>query len=390
MTKTKPTRNVQLPKEQTRKHLSRIEREAKQNRIVLLVIGGVIAVILVIVGYGVLRQTVLLQNEPVALVQSEPILTRDFQNRVRLIRSQLIQQINIALQNGDQNTASSYQSELANASSLGNQVLTQMTDELLLRQGAASFGVTVSPEEVQTRIEEDFGYFKNPPTPAPTRTPRPTPTVTEPITQTPTPTATPLPTATPFTKEAFDKLYADQLTQWSSLGFSEQDFRNWIEMQIYTDKVNQAIAATVPTTTLQVKFRYVRVGLGDVPTVTQSLKTDGFAKLYDAIYSNTYPITTVVASSFSWLPMDEISRTTEFGPQIAQAVFNEPIGQVTEPITNTDGTALYIAEIQAREVQPISPSFLQQRQQDAQQAWLQQRHGEVTYLTWDDRVPTKP
>ncbi len=390
MAKTKPTRNVQLPKEQTRKHLSRVEREEKQSRIVLLAIGGVIALILVVVGYGVLRQTVLLQNEPVALVKGEPILTRDFQNRVRLTRSQLKQQIAIAQQNGDSNTASSYQSELDNASGLGNQVLTQMTDEVLLRQGAADFGITVAPDEVQTRIEEGFGYYRNPPTPAPTSTPRSTPTVTEPITQTPTPTATPQPTATPFTKQAFDKLYADQLPQWAALGFTEQDFRNWIEMQIYTDKVNKAIDATVPTTTLQVKFRYLRISPGDVPTVTQSLKTDGFAKLYDTIYSNTYPITTVVASSFSWLPMDEISRTTEFGPQIAQAVFNVPIGQVTDPITNTDGTAVYIAEIQGREVQPISVSFLQQRQQVAQQAWLQQRRNEVTYLTWEDRVPTKP
>ena len=186
MSKNTPTRNVQLPKEQTRKQLSRAEREAKQNRTVLLIVGGVVALLVLIVGFGVLRENVLILNEPVANINGETISTREFQNRVRLARLTLKQQVARAEALGDTQTAQQAQSQLDDPKGLGAQVLNEMRDEILLKQGAPQFNVTVTPDEVQVYLEEDLGYQRNPPTPAPTRTPAPTPTVTEPITQTPT------------------------------------------------------------------------------------------------------------------------------------------------------------------------------------------------------------
>ncbi|HZY42878.1 MAG TPA: SurA N-terminal domain-containing protein [Anaerolineae bacterium] len=391
MSKTNSSRNVQIPKEQTRKQLSRAERDAQQSRNVMLVVGGVVAVLVLILGYGFLRENVLILNEPVANVKGGEISTRDFQNRVRLTRLTLQQQAARANAIGDQQSAQQYQQQLDDTSGLGAQVLSGMVDELLLKQGAADFGVSVSTEEVQTFLEEDLGYLKNPPTPAPTRTPAPTPTVTAPITQTPTPTSTPFPTATPITKEGFDTLYKDQLGVLSSVGLADQDYRKIVELRLLGEKVNAAIASSVPTITEQIKFKYIRIEAADVPTVTATINADGFDKVYQAVISSTFPITTVQASeTFDWVPQEEISATTEFGPTIAETLFATPISQTAVINLNEAGTAGYAVFILDKGVQPIGPSFMSNRRQQAQQAWLEARRNPAYYLTWQDRVPTKP
>jgi hypothetical protein len=391
MSKTPSSRNVQIPKEQTRKQLSRAEREARQSRIVLLVVGGVVALLVLIVGYGVLRENVLILNEPVANVNGELISTRDFQNRVRLTRLTLENQIQRANALGDSQTAQQYQSQLDDTSGLGAQVLSGMVDELLLKQAAPEFNVTVTPDEVQVYIEKNLNYDRNPPTPMPTRTPAPTPTVTEPITQTPTPTITPFPTATPVTKEGFDTLYKDQLDVLASIGITDQDYRNIVDLRLIGEKVNAAIASTVPTTTEQIKFKYIRFQPTDVPTVTASIDTDGFDKVYQEVVSNTYPITSVIASeTFDWVPQDEISATTEFGPTIAETLFATPISQTALFSNNEANTAGYAILVQDKGVEPINSSFMSTRIQQAQQAWLEARRNPAFFLTWQDRVPTKP
>jgi hypothetical protein len=391
MSKTPTSRNVQIPKELTRKHLSRMEREARQSRIVLLVVGGVIALLVLIVGYGFLRENVLILNEPVANVNGEQISTREFQNRVRLARLTLQQQAARASALGDEQSAQQAQQQLADASGLGAQVLSGMVDELLLKQAAPEFGVTVQPDEVQVFLEEDLNYLRTPPTPAPTRTPAPTPTVTEPITQTPTPTITPFPTSTPVTKEGFDKLYQDQLGVLSSAGLTDQDYRKIVELRLIGEKVNTAIASTVPTITEQIKFKYIRIDITDVPTVTASINSDGFDKVYQQVLSSTYPITSVIASeTFDWVPHEEISATTEFGPAVADTLFVTPISETALINSNAAGTAGYAIFVQDRAVQPISSSFMSSRQQTAQQAWLEARRNPTFFLTWQDRVPTNP
>ncbi len=391
MSKTPSSRHVQLPKEPTRRQLSRAEREARQSRIVWLIFGGVIAVLALVLAFGWLRENVLLQNEPVANVNGELISTRTFQNRVRLARAQIIQQRDRALALGDQTTAAQYQQQLDDTQGLGAQVLQELVDEILLKQAAPEFHVSVSPEEVQTFIEEDLNYYRNPPTPAPTRTPRPTPTVTEPITQTPTPTITPFPTATPVSAEGFQQLYKDQLSYLATLGFTEQEFRQIIETRLIDEKVRAAIASTVPTTTEQVQFRYIRIDAADVQTATQIINRDGFDKVYQEVLSGTFPITTVQASeTFDWVPKDVISQTSEFGPTLADELFNAVISQTTFIGVNQAGTASYVVQLTGKEVRPLSSSFLQDAQTKAVDAWLEQRRSPTFYLNWQDRVPTTP
>jgi hypothetical protein len=396
MSKTKTNPQVQVPKEPTRKQMSRAEREARQRRNVVYAVMAVLAVVGLIVVFGMLREAVIKPNEPVANINGELISTTIFQARVRLARQQLLNQIEFAQQINNTQAAEQATSQLQDPIGLGSQVLGDMIDEVLLRQAGPEFNASVSPEEVQLSIEENFGYLRNPPTPAPTRTPLPTPTPSGPITQTATPTTTPLPTATPITQEGFQQLYREQLTSWQSIGFTEQEYRKFIETRLIGDKVREALVSTVPTVTEQAQFLFIRVDNADVPTFTQALSQDGFDKVYAAILSNTFPISTAFASNsasldaLGFVPRDEISSTEEWGPAIAEALFSTPISQTTALLPNQAGTASFVALIKAREMLPLNLQFLQARQQQAVDDWLNARRRAEFYLTWADRVPTKP
>src|SRR5512136_1776134 len=85
---------VKLPKEVTRKHLARAEREARQRRWLLIGIAAVLVVVIGLVGYGIFDQRVLQPRQPVAEVNGATITTVQFQNRVRYTRAQINAQIN--------------------------------------------------------------------------------------------------------------------------------------------------------------------------------------------------------------------------------------------------------------------------------------------------------
>lgn len=393
MSKNKTNPQVQVPNEPTRKQLSRAERDARQRRRINLVVGGVLLLVAVIIVGGFLYENISQQvrlSQPVANVNGELISTTDFQSRVRLTRAQLRQQAEFyGTTLNDTQTAQQLLAQLDDPITLGGQVVDGMVDDLLLKQAAQDFSVGVTPEEVETAIEENFGYQRNPPTPAPTRTPLPTPTASAAVTQTATPLPTPLPTATPISRESALQSYQEYL---SAVGVTDAEYRKYTELNLINQKMREAIASTVPTTTEQVKFKYIRIDAAAVPTVTEAIQRDGFATVYAAILSNTVPYSSSVLAQAidQWVPSDVISKTSEWGPAIAEALFSTPISQTTSVISNTANTASYIAFLEAKGVEPLASSFLQQSQDDAVEAWLQQRRNPAFVLTWADRVPTKP
>ena len=383
MTKTP---NLQIQKQPTRKQMSRAEREAARSRQIWLGVGGVLVLAVLVLVIGYLWRTVFILNEPVARVNGEVITTRQFQNRIRLAQRQAQDQVRAAQALGDQNSYTYYLQQLQDKVSLADQVLNGMVDDVLLAQGAPAFGVAVTPDEVQLYIEKQLRYDRNPATPGPTSTPRPVPTASSPITQTPTPSSTPFPSPTPVTLDGFNALYQKQLGELAGLGIGEQEYRDLVKNSLLVDKVRTAIQSAVVTTTDQVKFQYLRVAAEDVLTVSKDVNTQGFATIYQSVLSQTYPITAVTASETGdWVPQQEISATTEFGPDLAKALFAAAKGE-TISVINAAGTATYIATLQDHQVQPINSSFLQSRQQAAVEDWLSQRRKSDFILPYDSDI----
>lgn len=279
---------AQSKRVQDRKYLSRAEREQRANRLILATTLIVIAAIVVLVGVAVLVDNVIRPNQTVASAGNASITARDFERRVRFERWRTGLQVSAVaqfapqlLQDQQSPFAAAYQN-LQIPSLMGQQVLDDMVNGLVVKQYAADNGITVSEAEIDQRVYDLFGFQPTPMTETPSRTPTvtltplvsatPSPTATE--TLEPTMTVTPIPaTATPFPTgvptatpgpterfEAFDQGRKEYMNDAARLsGFSEAEIRAVFAEETLRDKVMRAIAGDPPAEQEQIKARHILV-----------------------------------------------------------------------------------------------------------------------------------
>jgi hypothetical protein len=258
MAKNKPTKIV------SKKHLARQERERRQTRIITSIAIGVVVLIILAIAYGLLNDTLFLRFRPAVTVNGETLSMQDFQVRVKVARQQLINQYLQYTQlaqmfgmdpNSDPQLSQSLSQitgELNMPSTIGGQVLSDMINDLVVRQYAKANDIVVTAADIENAIQEKAGYYPSG-TPTTTLTPTeliyptpnamqlalisPTPTATVAPSYTPRPTWTPnltntatlvpslTPTATPYTLEGFDQAYQQGLKYYTQFGMTEAEFR---------------------------------------------------------------------------------------------------------------------------------------------------------------------
>ncbi len=405
---------VKLPKEMTRKHLARAEREARQQRLLLIGIAVVVVVAIALVGYGFLDERVIKQQQPVAQVNGKNITTADFQKRVRYTRAQITAQVN-QLQAQREQFASdpslSYftqqidqqltnlQSQLSDPVSLGGQVVNSMVGEELIRQEAAKRGIIVPPEEVKTALEHNFNFYRVPPTatPAPTAsptpvaspTPLPTPTVSITPTATPEPTFTPEPTATPVTEQAYNTMLNNYLTQLAQTGMTQTDLNSLVESDLLRSKLTESFGKTMPSSTDQVEFHYINFETEAGAQAAEAQLKSGlsFDDLYQRVQAGQ--VVSATGNILPWTPTDELTQT--LGSEFGEVVLSLGISQTSQIVTGTTGIGYFIFRQDGRASLPLTDSQIQSRQQKAFQDWLtSQRNSPGVNLfnnRYADRVP---
>ena len=198
------------PKHISRRRLARQVERRKQRRLTLLITIGIVVVALGVVAYALLYNSVIVPNQPVASVGSETITTRDWQTEVRYQRLSLIRQYqqyyqiytSLGMDPASQSITVQIQSQLNDPTTLGNSVLDQMIDDIVIKNQAAQVGITVTQAEVDQAMQAAFAYFPNG-TPTPTISPSPfvtstlNPTELFLVSPTPTVTGTATPTGSP-------------------------------------------------------------------------------------------------------------------------------------------------------------------------------------------------
>src|SRR5687767_2417946 len=164
------------PRVVTKKHIARLERERRQvNLIRTIAVAGIVIVVLLL-GYGYLNLNVLQLRKPVAEVNGTAITAGQWQERVRFQRVNLLNLHNtytLYQQQFGMDTTQQLQEiafYLDTPETLGQQVLDQMIDEVLIRQEAEKRGITFTDAEVQKEIQDSYGFFPDG-TPTPTATP---------------------------------------------------------------------------------------------------------------------------------------------------------------------------------------------------------------------------
>jgi parvulin-like peptidyl-prolyl isomerase len=395
-------KEVAAPRPMTKKQRTRAEREARMNR---WIIAGTVAVGVLVIGilvYGYLAENVFKGRAPVATVNGVPITTADFQARVRHYRIVLQEQRDyytaqrmqldptdpnasflLEYLNGQIRQLDSMLSE-ASATALGKEVLDRMVQEELIRQEAARRGLTVSQEEIDRAIEEQFGYDRD----AAVAFLTPTVVPTAPVTAETALTATATPVPTPVPKEEFDRRYQEYVkTYLKPSGLSEAKFRAMVEASLLYDKLQQAMAAEVPQTMEQVQIRYLsfptqedagkvaeRLGKGEKwEDIAAEIKADEKSAAY--------------ASEPEWVTQGFLKE--QFGEEAAGTIWETPAPQYTAPLAGTD-SRWYIVQVMGREVRELESWLRSYEEQRAFQEWLQAQMATVQYSEdWASKVPTQ-
>ncbi len=415
-----------------KKHVARLERERRQTQLILYSFIGILAAVVLLLGYGYLDQRYLQLKRPVAEVGGKPIPLEEFQARARLQRQQMLVQYNrlnsyygyyqqlgqsFGMDVSQQlqqisNQMQSIQSDLDTPENIGRVVLDQMINEEIIRQEAEKRGITVSEEELNARIQADFGYFPNgTPTPTitptlnpllefvtatPSKTPTPNPaftaTATVPPTATntpaptftPAPSATPSPTATPYTQEGYEQLYKEAADNLAKLGFQYDVYRRFFSAQILQEKLQAIIAADAMPAEEQVHARHILVS--DEALAKQLIQRlqngEDFALLAREFSTDTG--SAMQGGDLGWFGKGQM--VPEF--EAAAFALKNPGDFTLEPVKSQFG--YHIIQLLER---PYSPEQITAAKDQAFRDWLRKAREEYQvkeYDLWKNNIPAEP
>jgi parvulin-like peptidyl-prolyl isomerase len=385
----------------TKKHTARLERERQQVRLIQTISFAAIAIVVLLVGYGILDTTYLRLRKPVAEVNGEQIKLNYWQERIQFTRINMannLQQYQFYQQNFGMDTTQQIQElqfYLQSPELLGDQVLNTLIDETVIRQEAQKRGITVTDEEVEAKIQGSLNFYPNG-TPTPTITPTEfsfptltseqlkllpvTSTPTEVQTSTPAPTNTPDPaatvapatptflpqpptaTATPYTADGYKEQYGTSLENIKTFGVSEATFRSVYENQLYKEKLLAEIAKDAPRTQEQALARHVLVDDQQLAGTLYVLLNAGqdFAEIAKKYSKDTG--SGANGGDLGWFGKGAMV------PEFEAAVFSQAIGEVGKPVQSQFG--YHIIQVIAREELPATASQYEQNQQTTFTDWL--------------------
>ncbi len=414
------------------------EREREQRRRVFLAVGGVIGLIVLVLLVAVVNEFVLKPSQPVAVVNGEPITTREWQRRVRYQRAQFISTIEEFYENTGGNVGLVQQllgqqmQLLLDPQQLGGLVLDNMIDERLIQAAARDRGITVTDAEVQDTIESQYNYFDGGlPTPFPTGTatimptpsltPIPTAVITDVLpTATPLPsptigpTVTPPPTATPVSQEAFDELFGEQLGRLRRLGGSEAELRSVVRAQLYRERLTEALAAELEVSTEEEQATFFVITFTDEVTALagqDEAAVRGYVDFWNRVRStppDASETSPPVARELIWRNRAQVEQA--LGTEAAEAAFGLDLNtisgllvqeqEVPAVATGADGEdaeptitrSYHLIFVTGRETRPLSAGALDQAQAASLSSWLdtQRAANSETFERWTTRVPTQP
>ena len=411
-------KNKEVPKPNPRTHLAKTKKKNKLLMISFIITG---VVIIGLVGYGLLRATVLKNYIPVAVVNGQKIDNEYFIARVRWERNYSIEQHQLLA--GNPQLVEVYQEQILQIESLlnnptvfGEYVLTAINDDEVIAMKAKEMGVEVSEQEVDAFIEKFFSYFPDgTPTPAPLPTAYPTPTLSktqEAILNSPAaaesedgaeisaesttdaapqPTVTavedtliPGPTATAFTNEMFTDLYQSYLSDLNTKNVSEKYLRKIFYHYLMNQKVTDAVFAEVPLEEEHVWARHILVeSEEEAKDILARLNTEDWVDVTQDVSLDTSNKDT--GGDLGWFSRGQMVAEFE------EAVFGLEIGEVSVPIETQFGW--HIIQLIDRAVQPLSNADYQNKQNIYYNEWLAgvQEAADIKINdVWKDIVPSDP
>lgn len=423
------------PKIISKKHLARLEKEKIQNRIIVTVSIVVLVLVVAVVAYGILDQTVLRGIKPVAVVGSDKITTTEFEKTVRYSRWQMVQQYDstLALQqtfgsnpdfaNYFQSTLSQIQYQLQDPNTIGTSVLDQLINDRLIRQEAKKRGIVVTSAEIDKGLQEWFSYFPDGqptptvfPTEIPTSTLSPaqelliatlvptidlTATSTPAIVETPTseptveptaaasnePTATAIvePTPTEYTFQGYRDTVTKYLDRLKPTNLTEADLRRIFESSLYRQKLEDALTKDLTSVQDQVWARHILVD--DEATAVKVIERFNNGENWAALAAEYSKDTS---------NKDKGGDLGWFGPGAMVEAFDKvafatPVGTISDPVKTDFGW--HIIQVIGHEERSLTAEQFTELKDKAMQTWLTEAvaAAKITKTDyWKSVVPSDP
>lgn len=381
MAKKRSARSERRP---TRKQTSRREREKRVRQWLVIGTAGVLGLVVLILGWGLYDQYVLRPRRSVATVSGVPIRLEGYQSLVRYRRwsygnylSRLEEQSLQVSSSEEEGAAFLLQyleqqieqigSELTN---LPTTVLEELIDDQLVRQECARLGITISSEEIQLRLEQQFGYERVPPTPVPTLV-----TATLPITITPTPTTAPM------TRDEF----VEQSTAWlqamrEASGFTEEQLRGLLERSLYREKLAEAISTEVPRRAEQIHARHILVETREeADDVLSRLRSGGdFGALAAELSADSS--TREEGGDLGWFPRGQMV------PEFDQVAFGLQPGETSQVVETQFGFHIIRVDERAPDRELDELALRRAQDQGVSDWFTQQRIIQDIVRSWDSTM----
>ena len=376
--KSKRTKEVK----QTKKQIAFSRKEARQNRIILIAVGALIALIVVVMGTGIIRELVVKPGQAVAIVNQVKIRVDDYQDAVTYNRYNLYVNLSNLQNTIDQLSASAdsneflisfYQQQVeqlqSSLSLVPQDTLDGLIDDELVRQQAEEEGLAVTPAEVEEAITEDIRQ-------ALTITPQ------EPITGTEQ-----LPTATPVSQEQIDEVYNSLL---DNMKLSDASFRAIVKRSLLREKLQELLASRVPTTGLVANVQLIETETEeDAAAAMERIEAgEDFSIVAQEVSTDT--LTAEVGGEVGWVTTGQLS--TRYGEAVDTFVFSQEVGELG--IVESDGMFYVILVLERDENGPLPSDILTQRQSSALSDWLEERRSspdvEIEQLLQPDQIPPDP
>ena len=407
----------------TRKHLVRAERDRRMRLGLLAGSGAILAIVVGLLGYGWYQVRVLQPRQPVAEVNAELIPGGAFRSRVLFAQWNLLQQYQslqqfLSFLGGDPETLQTYQSQLANLQLqlsdpqvLGESLLTQMVQEVLIREEAQARGIQITEADIDQSFEEAFGFFPEgtpTPEPLPSATPggptaEPTATSGEPtvepsatgeasgvqpvvgVEETVDANATPLPSATPYTREVYQANYDSYLSNLKIFGVDEATVRAVREAQLYREQLRESFADQVQPEQEQVWARHILVAdqtLADelLTRVQAGESWEALAAEFSQDESNKDR-----GGDLGWFTRGAMVEPFE------QAAFEGAVGDVVGPVETDFGW--HLIEVLGHETRSLDPDSYERELSRIFAEWMDQARQAadvVIHDNWVERLPPAP
>ena len=425
-------KETNVPKPASRKHEARLARERRQKKIMMGIVGGILAVVVLLVGFGLLNDLVIKPNRPVAQVGSTKISMEQYEKRVQYERLSYVDTFTSYAASGYAQFFQSYLLEMQNALDnyiqFGSDVLDKMINEAVIEAKAEELGITVTEEDIDKELERGFGFFPDgTPTPAATVdfapkptstlsaqqlavitiTPTPSPIPTE--TQEPTPTTDPAaeatatpeptvmataeptatsipPTATPYTREGFESLYETMMDNINvQFDYTDTDFREYVRALLLNQKVFDYVTKDITREQDMVWARHILVASEEEATYVLDRLNAGEDFGIIAAEVSTDTSNSASGGDLGWFTKGQMVEEFE------SVAFALEIGEISEPVATDFG--YHIIQVLGHEPRELTDEQLDTFKNQVYAKFIEDAKAEMTvkkYDVWAEIVPSTP